>query len=208
MGAAMKYSDLDLGTIEAIMNKLGGMEGAKRFLRGELVISELVRSWREENGVISLGSVTSDGTTGLGWIERLEKKGFKLCDYSKSILLSPDFKPTNGITTEIAVLKGEMFSDKNRFTKNIRAEADKRNLVKPNAEVACLIREKFTDKEIEAMGLLYIVAMHEPIKDSDGDLHLLDADRFDDGSWLDTYCGGPGGRWYRESGFAFAVPQV
>ena len=81
MGAAMKYSDLDLGTIEAIMNKLGGMEGAKRFLRGELVISELVRSWREENGVISLGSVTSDGTTGLGWIERLEKKGFKLLSF-------------------------------------------------------------------------------------------------------------------------------
>ena len=208
MGAAMKYSDLDLGTIEAIMNKLGGMEGAKRFLRGELVISELVRSWREENGVISLGSVTSDGTTGLGWIERLEKKGFKLCDYSKSILLSPDFKPTNGITTEIAVLKGEMFSDKNRFTKNIRAEADKRNLVKPNAEVACLIREKFTDKEIEAMGLLYIVAMHEPIKDSDGVLGLLSADRYDDSSWLNTYYDEPGSGWYRGSGFAFAVPQV
>jgi len=208
MGAAMKYSDLDLGTIEAIMNKLGGMEGAKRFLRGELVISELVRSWREENGVISLGSVTSNGTTGLGWIERLEKKGFKLCDYSKSILLSPDFKPTNGITTEIAVLKGEMFSDKNRFTKNIRAEADKRNLVKPNAEVACLIREKFTDKEIEAMGLLYIVAMHEPIKDSDGDLHLLNANRLGDGRWLDASYVEPGDWWCREGGFAFAVPQV
>ncbi|MDP2593619.1 MAG: hypothetical protein Q8P52_03160 [bacterium] len=34
----MKYSKLDLGTIEAIMNKLGGEEGAERFLRGELTV--------------------------------------------------------------------------------------------------------------------------------------------------------------------------
>lgn len=31
----MKYSSLELGTIEAIVNKLGGMEGAQRFLRGD-----------------------------------------------------------------------------------------------------------------------------------------------------------------------------
>ena len=29
----MKYSKLDLGTMEAIINKLGGMEGARKFLR-------------------------------------------------------------------------------------------------------------------------------------------------------------------------------
>lgn len=29
----MKYNNLDLGTIEAVFNKLGGMEGAQRFLR-------------------------------------------------------------------------------------------------------------------------------------------------------------------------------
>ncbi len=28
----MKYATLDLGTIEAVFNKLGGLEGAKRFL--------------------------------------------------------------------------------------------------------------------------------------------------------------------------------
>lgn len=34
----MKYKDLDLGTIEAVFNKLGGLEMAKRFLRNELEI--------------------------------------------------------------------------------------------------------------------------------------------------------------------------
>ena len=203
MGSTMKYSDLDLGTIEAIMNKLGGMDGAKRFLRGELVISELV-----QNGVINLGFVTSDGATGQDWIERLEKKGIRSSDYAKSILLSSDFNPSKaGTVTKIAVLKGELFPDENRVTKNIRAEADKRKLVKPSAEVACLIREKFTDKEIENMGLRWIVAMHDPIQDSDGDLHLLGANRYDDGSWLRTFYDYSGFRWGREVGFAFAVPQ-
>jgi hypothetical protein len=92
--------------------------------------------------------------------------------------------------------------------KKIRAEADKRKLSKPNAELACLIREKFTDKEIEAMGLSYIVTMHELINDSVGDPALLLADRGDDGRWLRAYYGRPDGRWFRAYGFAFAVSQV
>ncbi len=36
----MKYANLDLGTIEAIVNKLGGMDGVNRFLRGELEVKE------------------------------------------------------------------------------------------------------------------------------------------------------------------------
>ena len=52
------------------------------------------------------------------------------------------------------LFKGILFEDSNRISKNIRAEAEHRNLEKPNAEVACLIREKFTDEELKNMGLL------------------------------------------------------
>lgn len=34
----MKYGDLNLGQVEAIVNRLGGMKGVQRFLSGELVI--------------------------------------------------------------------------------------------------------------------------------------------------------------------------
>ena len=173
----------------------------------ELSVSKPIRSWREEDGVIYF-SVTSDGTTGEDWIKRLEGNGFRVGDYVKQVLRSPDFKPTNGVTTEVAVLKGMLFEDNDRITKKIRAEADKRKLSKPNAELACLIREKFTDKEIEAMGLWYIVAMHEPINDSDGDPHLLDANRDGDGRWLYAYYDWPDNWWHRDYGFAFAVSQV
>jgi len=35
MTTTMKYASLELGTVEAIVNKLGGLEGAQRFLRGD-----------------------------------------------------------------------------------------------------------------------------------------------------------------------------
>jgi hypothetical protein len=203
----MKYGDLNLGQIEAVVNKLGGMDGMNKFLRGELIVSEPTRSWREEKGVIYF-SVTSDGTTGEEWIARLESKGFLVGDYAKSVLRSKSFKPTTGITYEIAVLKGEFFSDSDRITKTIRKEAKNRKFSTPSAEVACLIREKFSDKELEAMRLYWIVAMHEPIKDSDGDPLLLCALRNDYGSWFCTDYGGPGRKWRRSSGFAFVVSQV
>lgn len=205
----MRYDGLVTSKqIEAMIDKLGGVEGKKQFL-GDTpeVVPEAPRLWREEAGVISF-TVVSDGTTGPQWIERLEAKGNRVGNYAKSVLRSKDFKPTTGVTTEIRVLKGELFADDDRVTKNIRVEATRRGLTKPNAEVGCLIRDMFSDAEIEAMGLGWIVAMHDPIKDSDGDPGLLAAIRVGDGRWLDACRGGPVSRWNREVGFAFLAPQV
>lgn len=200
-------ASLTAGQLNAIVKKLGGHEMALRFLRDELSVSEPTRSWREEDGVIYF-SVTSDGTTGEDWITRLESKGFRVGDYAKQVLRSPDFKPTNGVTTEVAVLKGMLFEDNDRITSRIRAEADKRKLNRPNAELACLIREKFTDEEIEAMDLWYIVVMHEPTYDSDGDPYFLYAHRDRNGRCLQTYRGRLDDEWDLDYGFAFAVSQV
>ena len=200
----MKYGELSLGQIEAMVNKLGGMEGVKRFLAGEIAISESARSWREQDGVIYF-SVTSDGATGQKCIKRLEDKGFRLSSYAKSVLGSSDFKPTSGVTTEIAVLKGVLFSDNDRITKKIHAEVDRRKFTKPNAEVACLIREKFTDKEIETMGLWWVVVMHKLIEDSGGGTSWLSSSRDVGGRWLSACYGNPDNRWSQYYGFAFAV---
>lgn len=171
------------------------------------LISEPIRNWREDAGIIYF-SVVSDGTTGEEWIIRLESKGYRVSDYTKSLLRSANFKPTNGITTEIAVLKGMMFKAADRITKKIRKNAEGRKFFAPNTEVACLIREMFTDEEIKAMGLSWIVTMHEPIKDSDGALRLLLVFRNSDGSWLHTFCDQSDFQWRGDHGFAFAVSQV
>jgi hypothetical protein len=204
MSTEFASANLTLGQLNAIVKKLGGHDMALRFLRGELSVSEPAHSWCEEDGVIYF-SVQSDGTSGSDWIKRLEGNGFRVGNYAKQVLRSSDFKPTNGVTTKIAVLKGTLFTDNDRITQNIRAEADKRKLKKPNAEVACLIREMFTDKEMEAMDLWWIVAMHEPIKESGGYPCLLNARRDDGGRWLNAFWGDPDGRWDRDAGFAFVV---
>jgi len=165
------------------------------------------QQWREENGVIYL-EVVSDGTTGPWWIECLGGKGSQLTDDAKSVLRSSDFKPTNGVTSRIAVLKGTLFTDSDRITSKIRAEAGVRNMKTPNAEVTCLIREKFSDEDLEAMGLWRIVVFHEPINDSAGNPNLLGADRSGNGRWLNASYGGAVGGWDSVTGFAFALPQV
>lgn len=207
MSTEFASAGLTAGQLNAIVKKLGGHDMALRFLRDELSVSEPTRSWREEDGVIYF-SVTSDGTPGEDWIKRLEGNVSHVGDYAKQVLCSPDFKKPTSVTTEVAVLKGMLFEDGHRITKKISAEADKRKLSKPNAELACLIREKFTDEEIEAMRLWYIVAMHEPINDSDGRPRVLGACRDGVGPGLDAYDGGPGDGWGRVCGFAFAVSQV
>lgn len=207
MSTEFASADLTAGQLNAIVKKLGGHDGAIKFLQGKLTVSEPTRNWREQDGVIYL-DVTSDGRTGPQWIEQLEGKGFRLSDYAKSVLRSPDFKPTSGVTTEIAILKGTLFEDNDRITKKICAEADERKLTKPDAEVACLIRENFSDEEIEAMGLWWIVAMHEPIKDSDGNPRLLGSRLYSDGRWLSASYHAPDYRWRRVDGVAFVVSQV
>lgn len=203
----MKYPRMEWGIMEAVVNRLGGEEGVKRFLRGELVVSEPDRRWREENGVIYF-SVTSDGTTGPQWIERLSSQGVQISDWAKRVLNSPDFVPTSGVTTEVAILKGMLFENADRVTEKIRAEASRRKLTEPNPEVACLIREASMDKEWEAMGLWWIVVMHEPIKDSDGLPSLLYVSR--DSQWLelDADCVNPDDEWDRGYGFVFVDSQV
>jgi len=172
---------------------------------GEWVVSEVIRPWRKQENVIYF-SITSDGTPGEEWVVRLKDKGFDMGEREKRILRSNAFRPTCAITTEVAVLKGILFADNGRITRNIRAEAGTRKLQGPNVEAACLIREKFADnQEIRAMGLRSIVVMHKPIAIGGG-LNLL-------GTYIDSlygfginaYCGDPNYEWDRRDGFAFAV---
>ncbi|MDD4607334.1 MAG: hypothetical protein PHS07_03345 [Patescibacteria group bacterium] len=199
-------SNLTLGQMNAIVKLLGGYERALSFLRGELLVVEPERKWHERDGIIYF-SVASDGTTGEGWIKRLEDQGFNVSDYAQSVLRSPDFKPTKGVTRKIAIIRGTTWDDRDRTTKNIRAKASELGFTTPSGEVACLIRERFSDEEIKAMGLWWIVTMHEPIY-VDGDPLLLRSDSDGAGSRLGTLYDRPGGGWSRGNGFAFEVPQV
>ena len=64
----MKYATLELGTVEAVFNKLGGMDGAKRFLADELTLVP-----KEPKKLLQL--VTTSPV--------LAMEGFKVADYFK-----------------------------------------------------------------------------------------------------------------------------
>lgn len=204
-------------TIETIIiGKLGGEKGSARLLRKESCVSEPVKSWREKGGIIYF-SVTSDGTTGEEWIARLESKKYEVSFYSRSVLLSPDFKPTKGVTTEVAVLKWVLFNAYDFVISKVCIEAERRELEKPNAEVACLIREKFTDKELMmGMSLSRIVVMSDTINDCRPKPTLLCVSCgiwgflgfWGYGGGLEIDFGEPVYRWEHDDGFAFAVSQV
>ena len=123
-----------------------------------------VNRWRKENGVIYF-SVTSNGKTGKEWIEHLKDERYHIDGDAKDLLLSKAFNPTSGVTTEIAILtRTSLLRPKYLMgftTSDIINEAAILKFVKPNAEVACLIREMISDKEMGAMGFRYITVMHE-----------------------------------------------
>lgn len=145
------------------------------------------------------------GLTGQEWLERLEKKKYNIGYYTKDILLSKDWKPLEkDVEQEIAIIT----ISNTQTTNEIKNMAKELKYEMPHPEIACLIRENISDKEIQEMGLWYIVTMHEPIKDSDGDPLLLSSDRDDDGRWLRAFYDGPGAFWSDDGGFAFAAPQV
>lgn len=196
---------LERGSIlleDAITGMQEIIEGKSKRLKLGL-IPEKPKKWRDINKVIYF-EVTSDGTTGPEWIKRLEKEAFKLSQGVKDLLLSEDFKATSGITYEIAVLKGSIFSEGYRTLMNIRTEAERRNFITPNPEVACLIREMFLDEEVKAMDLFWIFTMHKPIKDSDGNLSILIEQR-NDFKNLNTECVAHPGSFANGLGFAFEV---
>lgn len=166
----------------------------------------------EEEGVIYF-SVTSDGTTGEEWVEYFESKETGN-SYIDSFLLSEEFKPTKGVVTEVAVLKGTIFEDDYDY-RIIHAEANKRGLIKLNAEVevAGLIFKKFTNEEMRAMGLSAI-AVIQPIRPDNDSVFWLTVECCGDKCRYDECCDGdslhlsmyyPSSDWGRRSGFAFSL---
>lgn len=223
MNAEPIFTDLTEAQRKAIVKRLGGSQGAIEFLRGELEYFEPVCEWREKDGVIYF-NITSDGTTNRQW----EKDSFisqnYSGDYAKSVILSNDFKTTSKVTTEIAVIKEELFEEFFREEsiniENIRLKSysgiftQGRKLFDPDAEVAFLIPKNLSDYEIEMMGLSHIITMHKPIMNLDGKPCLLVASRSHrkKNFIVYTFASNFYGEWdYKQKrgyGFAFAISQT
>lgn len=201
--------------VKNIMRQTGATdpnEAVRLINSGEWVVSKPVRRWVvDPDGVIRF-SVVGLGLSGPEMEKHLVSKGHENSDYAKHILNSPDYVPCEkGKVYNLVILPGKLFSDEERTTENIRDEGDRRNLIYGEnlpTEIGALVRLNFTNKEIEQMGLAWLVAMHKPVKDSDGNPTLLGTYRHDGKSWLRARWDEPGRRWRRGFGFVLGLLQV
>lgn len=132
------------------------------------------RSWTEEDGIIRFDVFTT-GTLARPWTERFKHQGYHLSKRCKTVLGLRDVVPDVGrVCMKIMVVKGTRISnDDEVYTPELIEYASAKNWIRPRAEVACLIRDMFSNKQISEMGLDMIVPLHHQIQVPDSDPALL-----------------------------------
>lgn len=195
----MKYSEMNWGTMEAVVNKLGGMDGVQRFLSGDLVVksatpSDLVlKVWKTIK--LGTGLKTADD-----FRKALKKSNCGIGDWANDILGKPAFtaSETEMDANLVIVSVGELGFKDGATRKDIYERAQSLGLSLCPAEVGPQLRLQYTDQPKNE----WLVIGMEPITHSDGDLLLFDVGRDDDGEqWLSTYYGGADGVW--DAGYRF-----
>jgi hypothetical protein len=214
-----KTSDLRLSEIDRIIMRLGGDEGARRFLYDQgdardVVSPILVKSCRTEIGFVRF-SVTSFGATGSEWIKKFQEEKIDIDSTTEEMLLSKSFRPTYNKTTNVVVCMGAIFANGKRSAKKVFATAKEYGLVMPDPEVACLMRLMFRKKEdLAELGMRDVVMiMHKPIKvkQQRHGLKLFALQTSSDSNWLYHFsldgCMNSNGDWSSSVGFAFEEPE-
>lgn len=154
-------------------------------------------------------TLIATGLTGKEWLERLEKGGYKVSEYAQDIILSKEFNASRakkGAELNIAIVPHREIFDSYETTQKIRDWGAEKGYVAPTPEVALLVREAFSNEEIEALGFWYIVTLHDPITDRDGGPRVLRARRHGGGRWLGACWDRPDGRWDAGGASVLSVP--
>jgi hypothetical protein len=166
-----------------------------------------IERWIKKDGVIYFAKpFVANGWTAQQWKNWF---GNNRSDLASQLLDSPHFQPTpEGTIVNPVILLGDLFPDNERTTRNIRAKEAELKFVNPNPDLVLLVIKNFSVEEIRAMGLLWLIGMHEPIKDSYYNLCLLGVHVGAVPPRLNECYDHPGHKWNRNRGFVVAAPQV
>ncbi len=189
------------GPLTTLMERLSGQDAA-------MWLRRLNRFNRGENPfeIPRIIEVTSDGRNERQFISSLERAGYNISSQAKNILQETALVDLEEQTHKLVIIRGKEF-DGECLTTNVHAEAEHRGYLIPPVEVAFLLREVISDKELEQMGLLWLIVMHEPIRHG-GHLSLFSLNQANKGRNLDVSVYHPNGCWDRRCGFVFLAPQV
>ncbi len=168
-----------------------------------------VDQWSDRGDSVGFILITNN-KTGRGWLRHFKQRNILIGNHTKRALCSEDFMPTCSMRLEIEVLKGSMFLDNRRTLIHMGREAKKRGLCAADPEVACLIRDAFTDAMILRMGVRFIVVGHQPIAiPIFGDVLLGAGDVGEkSGCWLGMVEYMPSTPFFAQDGIAFVKSCV
>jgi len=192
----MKYGGLTLGQIEAVINKLGGMEGVRRLLSGEVFVKAVeyvFPIWK----TIKLGT----GKTVGDFRNDLRRGNLKLGDWASDIIGKPAFT-TATEETEVDLVRvavAELGFKKGARRDQIYERANEFGLELCPAEVGPQLRLQYQDQPNKEQILIGM----EPIIVSDGTPRAFGIESLDSELWLSAYYGSPGRDWDAEHQWVF-----
>ncbi len=187
-----------MGQLNAIIKKLGGEEGALRFLRDELevvakaVIAVVFSVWK----TFLVGAFRSVKEVKAAF----KKVSMNLGDYAADILGKSSLGELGQSNQEFVRVKvSDLGFTESTALRDILAAGQKQGLKLCLPEDGPAIRLGYPD---QPMGEVVWLAM-EPVKDSGGDWDVLCVRRYDDGLWLNTGWSGLDDVWNPENEFFF-----
>jgi hypothetical protein len=206
----MKYAGLDLGTIEATFNILGGIEGAARLRRGELVLVEAPKPepipepqldfpvWK----TVKLGTNLK---TADDFRSAIKQAKMKIGDWGNDILGNPAFtvSETEMNVDLVNVSVADLGFKDGAYRRDIIAKALSLGLELCPAEVGPALRLQYAD---QPKGEWLVIGM-EPITASDGNLGVFDVGHGYGERWLNGHNGNSDNFWDAVGRFVFVRPS-
>jgi len=192
-------ANLTVGQINAIVKKLGGEEGALRFLRDELVVKPADRNWSVWK-TIKLG--TPNFHSADHFRQALKASGMKLGDWASDILGKPEFTVSDKETElDLVVVTVKELGFKSGATREkVYARAKELGLDLCPPEVGPQLRLQYADQPNNE----WILIGMDPIRDSGGYLGVFSVERGVSGLWLCSgRDGGPDYVWDAGSRWVF-----
>ncbi len=150
----MNIQNLTEQEVALLIEKMGGVDGVRLFLAGDNVN----KNYREEDGVIYF-PVIALGLTADDWRERTRAD---ISEYADPIFEMKQFSHPEGTVIELAIIKHTFDSKDMEYEEDLPVyeKAKRLGLKKIRPEDACLIMEKFTEKDLIEMGFDWLLSVH------------------------------------------------
>lgn len=201
----MKYGSVTLGQVEAVWNKLGGEEGVRRFLAGDVVIGPpRFKLWR----TITIGNGPK---TGGDYADVLEKAGFGDSNnrkWARELLTGPSFQVSPEVVEldlVIVTVEDLGLASGGKF-KQIIERAKKLGLELCHPEVGPVLRLQISRTEQGRHVGPFLVGM-EPITRKGGDWYVFAIARYFEAPSLASCDAQPGHSFAPNERFVFVRPR-